>query len=324
MAGAETVLGVPRKVQDYNDPLSDSLHQLRLTGSLYCRAELTAPWGIDMPVFTGKMMFHVITSGSCWLQIGDSVPIHLRQGSLVLIPHGRGHVILSDPSSESDALFDIPVEKVSECYEIMQHGGGGVPTELTCGVVNFDQIAGQQLVNQLPEIILIDSWDAETDDWLHSTLKFISREAQTLKPGGQTVITHLADILVIQAIRFWLNTAPEAHQGWLGALRDAKIGTALTVLHREPEKNWTVGSLAQEVGMSRSGFSARFTELVGDSVKRYLTYWRMQIARDRLLQGSVPIAILAEQLGYSSEAAFSRAFKRTMGVSPSNIHRLSI
>ncbi len=289
---------------------------LRLDGSLYCRSELTAPWGIDMPSFDGYMIFHVVTSGHCWLEVEGEEPRLLQQGSLTLVPHGNGHCIRSSPSARAMPLFDIPVERVSDRYEVMRYGGDGDLTQLTCGVVSFDQLAGQQLVAQLPEVLQIDSWDEEEDSWLQSTLRFISREASELRPGGETVITHLADILIIQAIRTWIDQAPEADQGWLAALRDKHVGKALAAIHREPEKDWTVDSLAREVGMSRSGFSARFTNLVGESAKRYLTQWRMQLARVQLQQTSDSLSVLADRLGYQSEAAFCRAFKRVFGVPP--------
>ena len=306
----------PREIPGLADPLGETLHMLRLNGSLYCRSELTAPWGIDMPSFAGYMIFHVVTSGHCWLEIEGEEPRLLQQGSLTLVPHGNGHCIRSSPGARAMPLFDIPVERVSDRYEVMRYGGDGDLTQLTCGVVSFDQLAGQQLVAQLPEVLQIDSWDEEEDSWLQSTLRFISREARELRPGGETVITHLADILIIQAIRTWIDQAPEADQGWLAALRDKQVGRALAAIHREPEKDWTVDSLAREVGMSRSGFSARFTSLVGESAKRYLTQWRMQLARAQLQQTSDSLSVLADRLGYQSEAAFCRAFKRVYGVPP--------
>jgi AraC-like DNA-binding protein len=137
------------------------------------------------------------------------------------------------------------------------------------------------------------------------------------------VITHLADILIIQALRTWIDSAPEANRGWLAALRDKQLGRALAAIHREPEKSWTVESLASLAGMSRSGFSARFTQLVGESAKRYLTRWRMQLARAQLQQTPDTLAVLADRLGYQSEAAFCRAFKREFGVPPGSIRQNS-
>ena len=264
-------------------------------------------------------MFHVVTDGHCWLKVDGDEPRLLQQGSLALVPHGNGHSILGSLEDETVALFDIPVEKVSERYEIMRHGGGGDMTQLTCGVVQFDHMLGQQLIALLPKVLQVDSWAEEEGNWLKSTLHLIAHESRELRPGGETVITHLADILVIQAIRSWFDSAPEAERGWLAALRDNYVGRALTLIHREPEKDWTVASLAKEVGMSRSGFSARFTRLVGESVVRYLTQWRMQLAHVQLQETSDSLSVLSERFGYRSEAAFCRAFKRVFGVPPGSV-----
>ncbi|MCP4320218.1 MAG: AraC family transcriptional regulator [Hyphomicrobiales bacterium] len=304
-----------------NDPVGETLHLLRLTGSLYCRAELTAPWGVDMPPLEGLMMFHVVTAGRCWLEIDGLEPLLLTQGSMALVPHGAGHRIRSDTEIDAEPLFDIPVEQVSDRYEIMRYGGGGEFTHATCGVMRFDHVAAERLISSLPRVLHVDSWDHDESGWLQSTLRFISREASALRPGGETVITRLADILVIQAIRSWLDSAPEANQGWLAALRDEQVGRALASIHRAPEQDWTVASLAREVGMSRSAFSARFTQLVGEPAMRYLTWWRMQLARTHLQETSEPLSVLANRLGYQSEAAFCRAFKRMFGVPPGSFRR---
>lgn len=311
----------PREIPTLTDPLGETLHLLRLNGSFYCRSELTAPWGVEMPAFDGYMMFHIVTAGHCWLEVEGEAPRLLQQGSLTLVPRGNGHRIRSSPEVTVEPLFEIPVERVSERYEVMRYGGGGAPTQLTCGVVSFDHQAGQQLIAQLPGLLQIDSLNDEDDSWLQSSLRFIAREARELRPGGETVITHLADILIIQAIRSWIDTAPEANRGWLAALCDNHVGRALAAIHRQPEKDWTVASLAREVGMSRSGFSAKFTQLVGQSAKRYLTQWRMQLARAQLQESSVSLMRLAEGLGYQSEVAFCRAFKRVFGVPPGSVRQ---
>ena len=154
---------------------------------------------------------------------------------------------------------------------------------------------------------------------MHSTLRFISREAKALRPGGETVITRLADILVIEMIRDWMDSEPE--RGWLAALRDEQVGRALGSIHREPGRRWTVAALAEQAAMSRSAFSARFSELVGEPPLHYLTRWRMQLARMRLRETSDPISVVARGLGYRSEAAFCRAFRRLFGVSPGSVRR---
>ena len=296
---------------------------LRLTGTLYCRAEVTAPWGIIMPDLVESMMFVIVTAGRGWLVMDGQEPILIGQGSMVLLPHGNSYRLLSDPQAEAIPLFDIPVEKVSERYEIMRHGGGGEITRATAGVVQFDHVAAKRLVSLLPRVLHIDAWDDDAGNWLQSTLSLIAREASAMRPGGETVMTRLADILVIQAIRAWLDGAPEANLGWLAALRDRQVGRALALMHRRPEEDWTVAELAGEAGMSRSAFSARFTELVGQPAAQYLAQWRLHLARARLLESRESVATVARQAGYQSEAAFGRAFKQFFGLPPGVVRKLA-
>ncbi|MDP2121355.1 MAG: AraC family transcriptional regulator [Hoeflea sp.] len=303
------------------DPLAETLHMLRLTGTLYCRGVLTAPWAIAIPRLEGVMTFMVVTSGACWLQLEGLEPRLLQQGSLALIPHGTPHVLSSAPGLAGVPLFDLPVEKVSERYEIVTHGGGGELTRTMYGVVRFDDVAAEHLLELLPDIIGIDAWDDQTGGWLQSTLRFIANEAASLKPGGETVITRLSDVVVIQAIRSWLETSPAADTGWLKALRDPQIGKALALMHRRPGEDWSVESLADSVGMSRSAFAARFGGLVGQSPLKYLTGWRMRVARSRLIDTADPLSAISLDLGYQSEAAFCRAFKRVFGVPPGSVRR---
>ncbi len=298
------------------DLLGEALHLLRLNGTLYCRSELSAPWAIDMPPIEGCMMFHIITAGHGWLEVAGGEPRLLQPGSLTLIPHGAGHRIHSGGETPAKGLFDIPVEQVSDRYEVLRYGGGGAMTHAMCGVVRFDHVAAQRLIAHLPTVLQVDTWSEDDASWLQSTLRFIAKEAGASRPGGETVITRLADILVIQALRVWLDTAPEAQKGWLAALRDPHIGKALSLMHRAPEQAWTVDALADKVAMSRSAFSARFTSLVGEPAMQYLTQWRMHLARAHLQHSAEPLGQVAERFGYQSEPAFCRAFKRVFGVSP--------
>ncbi|MEU6155708.1 AraC family transcriptional regulator [Actinosynnema sp. NPDC047251] len=295
------------------DQLGEALHLLRLTGTLYCRAELTAPWGISVPALDGFMTFGIVTAGTCSWEVDGAAPLTLGPGNLVLIPHGTPHRVRSAAGVPVAELFGLPVERIGDRYEVLRHGGGGTAAQVTYGVVRFDHVAAKRLVAQLPLVLRVDAWD---DDWLHSTLRLIAREAAEPRAGGETVITRLADVLVVQAIRTWLDTAAEARVGWLAALRDVHVGRALTALHRFPEREWTVAGLAREAGMSRSVFAGRFTELVGEPAMRYLTRWRMQQAQEHLRHTTETVGAVAHRFGYQSEASFSRAYKRTFGVSP--------
>jgi AraC-like DNA-binding protein len=306
------------------DPLGEALHVLRMSGTFYTRCAFSAPWGLVLPAFPGSLMFHVVTSGRCWLEVEGSEPVLLHPGDLGLVPHGEGHRLVSEPGLDGAGLFDLPRELVSERYEIIRHGGGGAATSLVCGTVHFDHPAAQQLVSLLPQIISVEATGSPQMEWIQSTLRLMAAEARELRPGGETIVTRLADILVIQAIRAWIEQDPAAQTGWLGALKDHQIGRALTLIHREPAHDWSVASLADEVAMSRSAFAARFTQLVGETPMYYVTRWRMQVAQNVLQVGDATVGEIALRLGYGSEAAFSRAFKRFHGIPPGAVRRTAL
>jgi AraC-like DNA-binding protein len=303
------------------DALGEALHFLRMSGTFYCRSEFTAPWGLALPPMQDCLMFHVVTAGRCWLEVDGAEGRLLQPGDLALVPHGQGHLLASEPGAPAAKLFDLPRELVSQRYEILRHGGGGAPTTLICGAVRFDHPAAHRLVSLLPKVISVEASNSPQMEWIQSTLRFMAAEASELRPGGETIITRLADILVIEAIRSWIARDPAARSGWLGALQDRQIGRAIALIHRDHARAWTVAELAAEVAMSRSAFAARFTELVGEPAMHYLARWRMHMALTMLREGNAGLGELANRLGYRSEAAFSRAFKRYMGLSPGAVRR---
>jgi AraC-like DNA-binding protein len=303
------------------DPLGEALHLVRMNGAFYCRSELTAPWGMTMMPMPGYVWFHVVTSGRVWLEAGGAEPTLLAPGDLGLVPHGEGHVLRSEAGVPAPGVLELDREEVSDRYEILRHGGGGEPTTLICGAVRFDHPAAANLVDILPPILTVEAASSPQVEWMQSTLRLMAAEARQLRPGGEAVITRLGDILVIQAIRSWIETDPAAQTGWLGALQDRQIGRALSLVHRDPARDWTVASLADELAMSRSAFAARFTELVGEPAMQYVTRWRMQVAVNSLKEEGATVAELANRLGYRSEAAFARAFKRVIGIPPGAVKR---
>lgn len=303
------------------DPLGEALHFLRMSGTFYCRSEFTAPWGLDLPAMPQCLMFHVLTVGECWLEAAGDLPRRLAPGDLVLVPHGEGHRLVSSPGESAAGLFELPRAYASDRYEVLRQGGGGEPTAMICGAVRFDHPAALQLVRLLPRVLEAQVREPNQRDWLMSTLQLMESEARAMRPGGETVITRLADILVIQAIRAWIEQDPAAQSGWLGALQDRQLGRALSLIHREPARDWSLPALADAAAMSRSAFAARFAERVGMPPMQYVTRWRMHVALSWLQEREIAVAELAERLGYQSEAAFSRAFKRCIGTSPGSIRQ---
>jgi len=298
------------------DPLGETLHYLHMSSTFYTRSEFTAPWGLALPSFPDCLMFHVVINGRCWLEVEGADPYLLHPGVLALVPHGEGHQLLSEPNVPTAKLFDLPSEQISERYEIIRHGQGGEPATLICGTVRFEHPSAHQLIRLLPRLICVEVWQSPQMEWIQSTLHLMAFEAKAMRPGGETIITRLADILIIQTIRSWMAKDPLAKTGWLAALQDKQVGSAILLIQRDPGRRWTVESLADEVAMSRSAFAARFKELVGDPPMQYISRWRMNLALSSLKNENVSLGELAYRLGYQSEAAFSRTFKRIIGFSP--------
>lgn len=303
------------------DPLGEALHFLRMSGVFYCRSELRTPWSLSLPQMPHCLMFHFVTVGACRLEVAGLEPVLLTRGDLALVPHGEGHMLASDSGLRPTPLFDAPRQRLSERYEVLRLGGSGELTHLICGAIRFDHPAATHMVAQLPKVIHIAAAHTEHDEWLRSTLNFMEIESRDLRAGGETVVTRLADVLVIQAIRAWLAGDPSSQRGWLAAIQDKQIGRAMALIHRDPAEDWTVQRFARAAAMSRSAFAARFAELVGVPPMQYLARWRMHLAQSLLQHTDDPLGTIAARVGYQSEPAFSRAFKRWSGQSPGAIRR---
>jgi len=304
---------------DAEDPVGETLHQLRLLGVMYSQCEFTEPWGLELPELPGKLMFHVVTSGACWIQIEGYKPRLLAPGDLALVPHGDGHRLLSGPGASAVRLFDISDAESNLRYELLRYGGGGAAASVICTTFSYDEPMTRNLVSVLPRCIVLDASQGPHAAWVLSTLGVISAESRGRELGGEVIVSRLADVLLIQAIRIWIESEDASEAGWLSALRDARIGRAVALVHREPERAWSVASMADEVAMSRSAFAGRFTQIAGVTPMQFVTRWRMQCAESMLRKGDTTVSELAARLGYRSDAAFSRAFKRQMGVSPGSL-----
>jgi len=297
-------------------PVGEALRHVRMSGVFYCPSELTEPWGLMLPPMENCLWFHMVTSGSCTVEVDGHEPLLARSGDLVLMSQGLGHRAWGRERVSTPNVLDLPHEEVSERYARLRYGGGGDPTYLVCGGVRFDHPTARHLVASLPAIIHIESRNSLRGDWMRATLDLMADETRQVHPGSEAVVSRLCDIIVIQAIRTWIERDPAARTGWLGALHDPGLGAAIASIHAEPARRWTVGLLAERAAMSRSAFAARFTEIVGEPVMGYVTRWRMYHAVDLLESGGHTVAVVAAEVGYESEAAFSRAFKRIMGRPP--------
>jgi AraC-like DNA-binding protein len=316
---------VVRKVHDPGvDVLTDVLASLGLVGRLFCRSVLSAPWGLSFP--SGSFgYFHVVERGSAWLGglPGRAKPIALSLGDFVVLPQGTGHSLADVPGRRIVPIRDLVQETQSERGVLLVHGGGGPETSLLCGAFGFRRWNGHPLVSLLPSVIHMRSGAAGRSEWLDPTLQLLGSESLCTRPGHDTVVTRLIDVLFIQVLRAWLEEgAPRHGHGWLGGLRDSRIARALAAMHEKPGRAWTVRDLASRAGMSRSPFAAHFSSLVGEPPLSYLTRWRMQVAAT-LFQDDPELTIghVASHVGYESEPAFNKAFKRATGITPGAFRR---
>lgn len=270
----------------------------------------------------GSLMFHSVTEGSAWIIFANGERVYLETGDFALVPQGRGHAMVDELDTRPINLFDSERVLSSPRYEMLEIIGGGASTSLICGIASVKDPAARRVVSLLPKIITIKA-DSPGNEWLRGSVQLMMEEARSLGPGGDAVITRFSDILVVQAIRHWLRNDSNAQSGWLGALQDPQVGRALAFIHRDPAHPWTVATLAEAVGVSRSGLAARFADLVGETPMNYLRRWRFELARNWLCDTKETHAEIAEKLGYESAASFSRAFKKATGQSPGSVRRES-
>lgn len=300
---------------ELRDPLGETLHGLRLTRCKYRQSELYSPWGLDVPNIPGWLVFHIVTAGECWIErLGRLTK--LQAGSMVLFPSSDQHFLLSEPGASSIQFETAPVDELSPHYQRLIMRGTGNRTRITSGMAALEHTAIERLLEQMPSMVFSDTLEISDGGWLYSSLRLIERESRSTLPAGETILSQLTNIFVLKSIRHWLATAPEAQRGWLGALRDHYVGLAMMLIHAAPGESWTNERLGSAVGLSRHAFGARFMELNGVSVKQYLLDWRMQCALKELKKSATSRTELARNLGYRSEAAFVRAFKRYFGKSP--------
>jgi AraC-like DNA-binding protein len=297
------------------DALMDVLDMLKPRGRVYCCSEMSAPWAMSMPE-DGYARFHVIERGGAWLNVeGARQVTPLASGDLVIVPHGHAHVLADSPKTKPVPINRL-VKGKSDSPVMLRHGGRGPKTLMICGsfqIVNSDY---NPLLAVLPTLIHIPSSRERLDEWLEPTLKMLAHEARRQRPGSETLIARLIDIILVQAVRVWFENQPHDRGGWLGALRDPQIGAAIGLIHREPQRDWSVSALAREVAMSRSIFAAKFSSLVGEPPLTYLTRWRLWQASRLLAEGNLSVGEVALRVGYESEPAFSKAFKRHFGQPP--------
>lgn len=330
------------------DVLSDVLKVVRLNGGIFFTTECTAPWSVSSPEARelGRLMgtkaecitlFHIIVEGRCWVVQKNKKALLIDEGSLVIFPHSPSHVMCSDKSLSPVTISSLlPFAKRGNVPQL-EFGNSGEKVNFICGFLQCDQ-RFNPLIGALPEILLVvpeesDLWGEvnktkdttrpiilkrKKGDWLDRTLKFMEAEISGSGSGSSAMTVRLAEILFLEVLKRYIHQLPAESSGWLAGIKDREIGRALRLLHANPQHKWDIAELAREVGASRSGLTKRFAELVGEPPIKYLTRWRIQLAKHLLLQPGYGNQQVANKVGYESEEAFSRAFKRYNGDPPAS------
>lgn len=306
---------------DGGDALSEILQDLRLARADYGRSEFTAPWGLSLPYKDG-VRFHFVVEGEVTLRSEKHEPIRMQAGDVVLLPHGTAHVIADHERTRIESVAPIDQELIGNAIYRLSGGGGGTRTLLVCCTVGFEGPTAHPLLELLPDSLLVRKAD-QSDPSLPTLLDIMAREVATPRVGAATIMARLADVVMTLIIRSWIETRRTDLSGWLAGVRDPNIGLALAQIHRRPGHPWSVESLASAAGLSRSLFAERFTALMGLTPARYLLQWRIRLATVWIESARMTVSEAASRLGYASDAAFSRAFKRVTGTPPSDIRRLA-
>jgi len=307
------------------DALSDVLKALRISGGVFLDAAFTAPWCVASRVgpedFRNKddlpasvVAFHYVINGQMMVEVEGTPPVAVRAGEMVLLPRNNPHLLASQVGLRP-ADPDPPVQRVEGGLLRMVYGGGGTPTHLVCGFVG-SEVRRHPLLEALPITLTLDVKDKPCSEWVAASFRFAAQEVASGRAGSETVLAKLSELLFVEAVRHYAETLPPDREGWLAGLRDPAVGRALALMHGDVARPWTTEQLAADVSLSRSAFAERFTQLVGMPPITYLTDWRMQLAAARLRDTPRAIGQIAVELGYESEATFTRAFKRAMGIAP--------
>lgn len=303
------------------DALSDLLRVVRLDAAYFYPVEAVEPWSVEsarakelvprvLPGAEHLIAYHILIHGHCYAGIVGEPQVEMLPGDVVILPHGQATLMSSAPGLRGAPFTKAPA-KYPHTARIGENGSR--VSTFICGFVGFDRRPFNPLISALPSLIHVRGM---LDSWQGGFTRQLVEESRHLRAGSETVLTRLAELMFIEVLRRYLAELPAEQSGWLAGLRDAVVGQALSLLHGRPCRNWTLADLAREVASSRSSLARRFTELVGQPPMQYLTNWRMQVAANMLVERSDKVASIAGEVGYDSEAAFSRAFKKATGHAP--------
>lgn len=308
------------------DTLSDVLRAVRLTGAVFFTLQPRAPWSVQSvkaitmgplirPGVDHVIAFHALLSGSCYGTLGQEAPIALGEGDVVVFPQGDVHVLCSElglPAIPFELELD---DSRKPSWPVPIGSRDGAAARIVCGYLGCDARPFNPLIAGLPRLLHVPR-SAQKDSIIAHFMTLAAAESEAPSPGRETVLARLSELMFVETLRRYIAALPDDRRGWLSGLRDVVVGKALGALHERPARAWTLEDLASEVGASRSVLAERFTELVGVPPMHYLQEWRMQLTAELLSTTSSSLSEIAQRVGYGSEAALSRAFKRLVGVAP--------
>jgi AraC-like DNA-binding protein len=317
---------------DPTDTLSDVLEAVRLTGAVFFIVDALTPWVAEAPASTHLapvilpraqhiVSYHVVTEGSCWCESPGQSPLPLETGDVLLIPHGHAYQLASTCGLRSGWTLDDSLGWFRAMaggrlpFVVTEGGGGPERLRLICGFLGCDALPFNPVLTMMPALVRVRV-GSESAPRLNALLDFAIKESAHAKPGGRSVLLRIAELVFVEVLRSYLTSTSDGDANWLGGLRDPIVGRALARLHAEPARAWTLPELAHDAGASRSVLAERFTAFVGCPPMVYLARWRIQLAATRLAAGGAPVSAIAGDVGYESEAAFCRAFKKITGVTP--------
>jgi len=308
------------------DPLSDIIHAASITGGVFLEANFTSPWAIysqitpedcaaflDIPAHV--IAYHVVVEGRLYLEMNNTVPIEVKAGEIILLPNNCKHILASEPGVTPEDADELILQGSDDALFHIKHGGGGEKTKLYCGFV-ASEFVQNPLFETLPDYIKLDIAQETAKDWIETSVQFAAIQLAKGQLASSAMMSRLSELLLVEAIRNYAENQPAKLSGWTKGLSDKKIGKALTLIHGQFDKAWTVDELAADVAMSRSAFVEKFTSLVGTPPIRYLTATRLDSAKALLRESNRTIAEISQLSGYESAIAFNRAFKREFGVPP--------
>lgn len=313
------------------DALSEVLKIVKLRGALFFNAEFSAPWCVAASESTQVapllcsgaghvIIYHYLTDGRAYAELRDGSRRDLAAGDVVIFPHGDAHSLGNGAGRPVDSL-KIFAENLSHGLKVTRHGGGGELTRFVCGYMACDPSLSEVVLAGLPPMFVVNIATDAAGQWLGDSIRFSVREAGAPGTGSDVVLAKLSEVLFIETLRRFIRDLPDQHKGWLAGARDPVIGEALALLHKSPERAWTVANLARQVGVSRTRFAERFRHFLGEPPMAYLARWRLKVAAEILASSDANVGEIAAEVGYASEAAFNRVFKREFGCPPAQFRR---